>query len=107
RRLRKTVPAHRIGIVLPPGAGGAIANLAVVLAGKVPVNLNFTAGAAAIEASLRIPQIDTVITADAMRAKLPAFPWPARTLDLRGEIAAAGGKRAIMPWLVGVWLLPG
>ncbi|HXA81028.1 MAG TPA: AMP-binding protein, partial [Opitutaceae bacterium] len=107
RRLRKTVPAHRVGIVLPPGAGGAIANLAVVLAGKVPVNLNFTAGVAAIEASLRIAEIDTVITADAMRAKLPAFPWPARTLDLRGEIAAAGGKRAMVPWLVAVWLLPG
>jgi acyl-[acyl-carrier-protein]-phospholipid O-acyltransferase/long-chain-fatty-acid--[acyl-carrier-protein] ligase len=107
RRLRRTVLAHRVGIVLPPGAGGAIANLAVVFAGKVPVNLNFTAGVAAIEASLRIAEIDTIITADAMRAKLPAFPWPARTLDLRGEIAAAGGKRAILPWFVAVWLLPG
>src|SRR5580704_6324212 len=99
RRLRKTVPARRVGIVLPPGAGGAIANLAVVLAGKVPVNLNFTAGVAAIESSLRIAEIDTVITADAVRAKLPGFPWPVRTLDLRAEIAAAGGKRAILPWL--------
>jgi acyl-[acyl-carrier-protein]-phospholipid O-acyltransferase/long-chain-fatty-acid--[acyl-carrier-protein] ligase len=107
RRLRKTVPAHRVGIVLPPGAGGTIANLAVVFAGKVPVNLNFTAGVAAIESSLEIAEIDTIITADAMRAKLPAFPWPARTLDLRGEIAAAGGKRAIFPWFVAVWLLPG
>ncbi|HXC03073.1 MAG TPA: AMP-binding protein [Opitutaceae bacterium] len=107
RRLRKTVSAHRVGIVLPPGAGGAIANLAVVLAGKVPVNLNFTAGVAATQSALQIAEIDTVITADAMRAKLPAFPWPARTLDLRGEIAAAGGKRAIFPWLVAVWLLPG
>jgi acyl-[acyl-carrier-protein]-phospholipid O-acyltransferase/long-chain-fatty-acid--[acyl-carrier-protein] ligase len=107
RRLRKTVSAHRVGIVLPPGAGGTIANLAVVFAGKVPVNLNFTAGIAAIGSALQIAEIDTVITADAMRAKLPAFPWPARTLDLRGEIAAAGGKRAMVPWLVAVWLLPG
>jgi acyl-[acyl-carrier-protein]-phospholipid O-acyltransferase/long-chain-fatty-acid--[acyl-carrier-protein] ligase len=107
RRLRQTVPSRRVGIVLPPGAGGAIANLAVVFAGKVPVNLNFTAGAAAIESALQIAEIDTVITADAMRAKLPAFPWPARTLDLRKEIEAAGGKRAIVPWLVAVWLLPG
>jgi acyl-[acyl-carrier-protein]-phospholipid O-acyltransferase/long-chain-fatty-acid--[acyl-carrier-protein] ligase len=107
RRLRKTVPAHRVGIVLPPGAGGAIANLAVAFAGKVPVNLNFTAGTAAIESALQIAEIDMVITADAMRAKLPAFPWPARTLDLRGEIAAAGGKRAIFPWLLAAWLLPG
>jgi acyl-[acyl-carrier-protein]-phospholipid O-acyltransferase/long-chain-fatty-acid--[acyl-carrier-protein] ligase len=107
RRLRQTVPAHRVGIVLPPGAGGTIANLAVVFAGKVPVNLNFTAGATTLASSLQIAEIDTVITAEAMRTRLPAFPWPARTLDLLDEIAAAGGKRAIFPWLVAAWLLPG
>jgi acyl-[acyl-carrier-protein]-phospholipid O-acyltransferase/long-chain-fatty-acid--[acyl-carrier-protein] ligase len=79
----------------------------VVFAGKVPVNLNFTAGVGAIESSLRIAEIDTVITADAVRAKLPSFPWPVSTFDLRGEIEAAGGKRAIFPWLVAAWLLPG
>ncbi|MGA3008364.1 MAG: AMP-binding protein, partial [Opitutaceae bacterium] len=107
RRLRQTVPARRVGIVLPPGAGGAIANLAVVFAGKIPVNLNFTAGSATLVSSLQIAEVDTVITAEAMRARVPAFPWPARTLDLREELAAAGGKRAIFPWLVAVWLLPG
>ena len=44
RHLKKTVPERRIGVVLPSGAGGAIANLAIVCAGKVPVNLNFTSG---------------------------------------------------------------
>ena len=34
----------RVAIVLPPGKAGLIANLAVLFAGKVPVNLNFTAG---------------------------------------------------------------
>jgi acyl-[acyl-carrier-protein]-phospholipid O-acyltransferase/long-chain-fatty-acid--[acyl-carrier-protein] ligase len=106
RRLRATVPERRVGIVLPPGAGGAIANLAVVCAGKVPVNLNFTAGPAAIEASLRLAGVRTVLTADAMRAKAPGFPWPAGTRDLRAELAAAGGKRAMLPWLIAAWLLP-
>ncbi|MEZ5433657.1 MAG: hypothetical protein R3F31_21335 [Verrucomicrobiales bacterium] len=32
----------------PPGIGGLIANAAVLLAGKVPVNLNFTAGDKAV-----------------------------------------------------------
>ena len=41
-----------------------------------------------------------------MREKLPHFPWPERTLDVRAEIAAAGGKRAILPWLLAAWLLP-
>ncbi|SDR65553.1 AMP-binding protein [Opitutus sp. GAS368] len=106
RYLRKTVPGKRIGIVLPPGAGAHIANLAVAFADKVPVNLNFTAGRTAIEASLKLGEIDTVITADAMRAKVPNFPFPANTLDLKQAIEAAGGKIAILPWLLAAWLLP-
>jgi acyl-[acyl-carrier-protein]-phospholipid O-acyltransferase / long-chain-fatty-acid--[acyl-carrier-protein] ligase len=106
RRIRATVPGRRVGIVLPPGIGAFIANLGVQCAGKVPVNLNFTAGRAAIEASLRLAEIDTVISAEAMRAKLPGFPWPARTVDVRDEMTAAGGKRAMLPWLIAAWLLP-
>jgi acyl-[acyl-carrier-protein]-phospholipid O-acyltransferase/long-chain-fatty-acid--[acyl-carrier-protein] ligase len=106
RYLKKTVPGNRIGIVLPPGAGAHIANIAVACAGKVPVNLNFTAGKAAIEASLKLGEIDTVITADAMRAKVPNFPFPPNTLDLKAAIEAAGGKKAIVPWLLAAWLLP-
>ncbi len=105
-RLRATAAEKRIGIVLPPGAGAAIANLAVACADKVPVNLNFTAGRASLESSLRLAGITTVITADALRAKVPDFPWPEDTRDLRAELAAAGGKRAILPWLVAAWVLP-
>lgn len=106
RHLRKTVPEKRVGIVLPPGAGAHIANLAVAFAGKVPVNLNFTAGKAAVEASLKLGEINTVITADAMRAKVPNFPFPENTLDLKKLIEAAGGKKAIVPWLLAAWVLP-
>ncbi|HVU35504.1 MAG TPA: AMP-binding protein [Opitutaceae bacterium] len=106
RRIRETVPERRIGIVLPPGIGSFIANLAVSLAGKIPVNLNFTAGRAPIEAALQLGGVETVITADALRPKVPNFPWPARTLDLRTELAAAGGKRAMLPWVIAAWLLP-
>lgn len=106
RRIRATIPEHRVGIVLPPSAGAFIANLAVICAGKVPVNLNFTTGRTALEASLRLGGITTVISAEAMRAKLPNFPWPARTLDLRAEIDAMGGKRAILPWLIAAWIVP-
>jgi len=106
RHLRKTVPSRRVGIVLPPGIGAFIANVGVVCAGKIPVNLNFTAGRASLESALRVGEIETVISADAMRAKLPNFPWPERTLDLPQELKAAGGKRAMLPWLVAAWVLP-
>jgi acyl-[acyl-carrier-protein]-phospholipid O-acyltransferase/long-chain-fatty-acid--[acyl-carrier-protein] ligase len=70
------------------------------------VNLNFTAGRDSVLASLRIAGIETVLSAKAMQEKVPAFPWPAGTLDLRAEIEAAGGRRAMLPWLLAAWLLP-
>ena len=106
RRIRATVKERRVGIVLPPGAGAFIANLGVLGAGKIPVNLNFTAGRGALETSLRLGGIATVISAEAMRAKVPNFPWPERTLDLKSEMEAAGGKRAMLPWLIAGWILP-
>lgn len=106
RRIRTTMPEHRVGVVLPPGAGAFIANLAVMCAGKIPVNLNFTAGRAPLEAAMRLGGISTVISAEAMQSKVPGFPWPEHTLDLRKEIEACGGKRAVLPWLVAAWVLP-
>lgn len=106
RHIRKHCPEKRIGIVLPPGAGAHIANLAVACAGKTPVNLNFTAGRAAIETSLRLGEISTVITADAMKAKVPNFPFPEQTFDLKALIETAGGKKAILPWLLAAYVLP-
>jgi len=106
KRIRATIPEKRVGIVLPPGAGAFIANLAVICAGKTPVNLNFTAGRSSVEAALRLGEIGTVISADAVKAKVPAFPWPEKTRDLRAEIEAAGGKKAILPWLIAAHLLP-
>ncbi len=106
RRLRATVAARRVGLVLPTGGGAVLANLAVLCAGKVPVNLNFTAGRAALESSLRIAEIDTVITARVFKAKLPDFPWPAHTLDVREELDATGGQSALALWFLAAWTLP-
>jgi acyl-[acyl-carrier-protein]-phospholipid O-acyltransferase / long-chain-fatty-acid--[acyl-carrier-protein] ligase len=106
RHLRKTVPESRVGIVLPPGAGASIANLAVLCAGKVPVNFNFTAGRSAVESSFRMSGAKTVISADAMKSKAVGFPWPERTLDLTATIKEIGGKRALLPWVLAAWILP-
>jgi acyl-[acyl-carrier-protein]-phospholipid O-acyltransferase/long-chain-fatty-acid--[acyl-carrier-protein] ligase len=106
RRLKRDVAERRVGIVLPPGAGAVIANLAVLCAGKVPVNLNFTVGSAAAQSSIAQSGVRTVISADAMRARLPDFPWPGGTVDLRAELEAAGGRGAMLPWAAAAWLLP-
>ena len=44
--------APTIGVLLPATVGGALVNIAAHFAGKVPVNLNFTAGPEAMSAAL-------------------------------------------------------
>ena len=73
-------PSERIGIVLPPGKGGVVANLAVVLAGKMPVNLNFTSARDVdrIGASAQA-ELKTIITARAVREAARGFSLDAQT----------------------------
>jgi acyl-[acyl-carrier-protein]-phospholipid O-acyltransferase / long-chain-fatty-acid--[acyl-carrier-protein] ligase len=105
RHLRATVPEKRVGIVLPPGIGAFIANLAVVFAGKVPVNLNFTAGRSSLESSIERAGVKTVISAHVLRARLPNVPWPPQTLDLKSELQALG-KMRVLPWALAALVLP-
>jgi acyl-[acyl-carrier-protein]-phospholipid O-acyltransferase/long-chain-fatty-acid--[acyl-carrier-protein] ligase len=83
RRLLEWTDKKRVGILFPPGIGGYVANLAVIFAGKVPVNLNFTLGPASSEACLKRADIDCILSTERMRAKLSHFPWPeAGVVDL-------------------------
>jgi acyl-[acyl-carrier-protein]-phospholipid O-acyltransferase/long-chain-fatty-acid--[acyl-carrier-protein] ligase len=52
----------RVGLLLPPSIGGAFANLAVTLAGRTAVNLNFTAGPAAMASAVRQGGLRVVVT---------------------------------------------
>ncbi len=105
RRWRRHFHEHRIGVVLPPGIGAFVANLALTLAGKVPVNLNFVIGRASVAAAMRKGGVARVISAGALREKLPDFPWPENTHDIVREIATCGKPR-IAGWLAAVRTLP-
>jgi acyl-[acyl-carrier-protein]-phospholipid O-acyltransferase/long-chain-fatty-acid--[acyl-carrier-protein] ligase len=74
--IRGETDQPRVAIVLPPGKGGLIANLAVIFAGKTPVNLNFTAGPEAIRSCIHQSGVDRFITADPFVRKVSGFPWP-------------------------------
>lgn len=107
RRWARTIPEKRVGVVFPSSLGGLITNLALTLAGKVPVNFNFTAGRKALEKSIEIAGVKTVITAKPVISKLPDdFPWPQRVIDLveeRKEIK----KPTVVRYLLQVILFPG
>lgn len=76
RWLKKNVKEPRLGILLPPGKGGTIANLACLLAGIVPVNINYTSSDAAFESIVRQSGLKHFVSARAFMSKLPQFPWP-------------------------------
>jgi acyl-[acyl-carrier-protein]-phospholipid O-acyltransferase/long-chain-fatty-acid--[acyl-carrier-protein] ligase len=68
--IRRTTPGQRyVGLLLPASVGGALANVATTLAGKVAVNLNFTAGHDAMAAAIERCGLKTILTARAFVAK--------------------------------------
>ena len=82
RYLRKQYPDERVAIVLPASKAAVIANLALVLAGKVPAGLNFTSGRAAIEACCKRANLQTALTATPFIKRLSDFPWPENVVKL-------------------------
>jgi acyl-[acyl-carrier-protein]-phospholipid O-acyltransferase/long-chain-fatty-acid--[acyl-carrier-protein] ligase len=59
RRLQKET---NVGLLLPASVGGALANLGLSMAGKVAVNLNFTAGRESTAAAIERCGIRTILT---------------------------------------------
>jgi acyl-[acyl-carrier-protein]-phospholipid O-acyltransferase/long-chain-fatty-acid--[acyl-carrier-protein] ligase len=104
RYIRRECPRRRVAIVMPPGKVALIANLAVLLADKVPVNLNFTAGRGAVEASIAVAELEDCLTAHAVAKRLADFPWPAHTVHLDDALPPL--KREIVAWRIAVALLP-
>ena len=76
RELKKIVTEPRLGIILPPGKGGVLANYACIIAGIVPVNINYTSSEDTFRSLVRQSGIKHFLTARAFMNKLPQFPWP-------------------------------
>jgi acyl-[acyl-carrier-protein]-phospholipid O-acyltransferase/long-chain-fatty-acid--[acyl-carrier-protein] ligase len=68
--MRKSRPADEmVGVLLPPSTAGALANIGITIAGKVPVNLNFTAGREAMAAAIEQCRIGAIVTSKVFLAK--------------------------------------
>ncbi len=106
KRVNEWTDKTRVGIIFPPGLGGYIANLAVVLAGKVPVNLNFTLGHTSAEACMRKADIDCILSTKGVQVKMPAFPWPETgVVDIVDELKSLPRLKAL-GLLVAMYALP-
>jgi len=63
-----------VGVILPASVGGALANIAILLAGKVPVNLNFTAGDEGMISAMKQCNIKTILTSRLFLSKASLEP---------------------------------
>ena len=104
RYLRKEFSDKRIAIVLPASKGSMLANLAVTLANKVPVDLNFTMGRAANESCCRRANLRVAVSATPFMERLKDFPWPQKILKLDELLPPM--KRQIIFWWIIALLVP-
>ena len=106
---KKFPDEKRIGIALPSCFPGIAANLAVQMAGKSTVNVNFTMGPDAARAALKKIGLNCIIGSNKVREKVsehyPDYPWTDNFLDI-GEILKKLGKKSILPKLFMVKTMP-
>jgi acyl-[acyl-carrier-protein]-phospholipid O-acyltransferase/long-chain-fatty-acid--[acyl-carrier-protein] ligase len=96
---RRTPGEDMVGTLLPASVGGALANIALLAAGRVPVNLNFTIGEEALDQAITQAGIRTIISSKRFLAKagLPARPSMIFLEDLKAEVTPADRIAAV--WL--------
>jgi len=103
-----------VGILLPPMVPSALLNIGVSMAGRVPVNLNYTASAEALDAAIERCQLKTIFTSEKL---LERFSIQKRPEMVMIEDAAGGfssthktlygiAARLIPKVLLRRWLLP-
>ncbi len=87
-----------IGVLLPSSVAGALVNVGITLAGRVPVNLNFTAGPEAMAAARERCAIRTVVTSRVFlhKAKLDEQPGMVFVEDILGRVGTLARLRALL-----------
>ena len=106
RRLRRQIGEQpMVGMLLPPSVGGALTNYALMLMGRVPVNLNYTSSNEVIASCAGQCSIDVVITSKAFLERFPNMAIPGRVVRLED---ALGGPKLMekLSALALAWLLP-
>lgn len=88
-----------VGVWLPPGVGGAFANIALALLGKAPVNLNYTASMPVVQSCARQCNLKHILTARLFTHKVPLDPGPGIELvhveDFRKTVTTAERLKVI------------
>jgi len=92
-----------VGLLLPPSAGGVLANTAVTLDGRIPVNLNFTVSADSLRSAIRQAGVRHLLTSRAFteRVTLPALD--VELLFLEDLLTGMSRGRRLRAFLSALW----
>ncbi len=100
-----------VGLLLPASVAAAMANIAVLLAGKIPVNLNFTAGREAMDSAIEQCGIKTILSSRVFmkKAGIEEMPGVAYLERVAGQITPlqkglAAFCAAVLPARVLEWV---
>lgn len=100
-----------VGLLLPPGRGGTLANVAVTLAGRTSVNLNHTAGAAQLARMCQLAGVRTIVSSTTYLERIAArtaaveLPPGVRLVALE-DVLPALPKAAVVLQMARVMALP-
>jgi acyl-[acyl-carrier-protein]-phospholipid O-acyltransferase / long-chain-fatty-acid--[acyl-carrier-protein] ligase len=78
---------QNVGVLLPAGQGGTLANLALALGGRTAVNLNHTTGAAQLERMCRLAGVRTIISSNVYLERIGEPALPGRVLHAEDLVA--------------------
>ena len=107
---REWGPADHFGLMVPPTVPAAVANLAVSLRGKIPVNLNYSASQALVDSSIEQCGITHVLTSSKVLDRFKITPKGKLILleEIPGKVRLTDKLwAAAVARLVPVALLPG
>lgn len=96
----------RVGLLLPPSVGGALANLAAMLQGRTVVNLNYTTGREGMEIAVRQAGLKTVLASKQFLKKGNIEPPANAQLIYLEDVARGIGRIAKLKALLAAKYLP-
>lgn len=103
RSMRRVLDDHEmVGLLLPPSVGGVLANVALMMLGRVPINLNYTANNETLASCAGQCGVAQVITSRKLLERLP-LQVPGQTLfmeDIKESITGLDRMVAMVLALV-------
>ncbi len=92
---RITAGQEMVGVLLPASVAGVVANTALSLSGRVPVNLNFTSSREAMASAIRQCDLRTVISSRAFVQKMESLELPEGTVFVEDLLAGISTRERV------------